>query len=109
MRGITPESVKIWRVPVDITLHYATKSATQMDIAIAELSEAMNTAPTGEASTLIANYNIRSMDDTDEGAFDTEDNIRRRSKRFNFLCEPTEEDLTGGFLLEDGGYLLLEA
>lgn len=110
-RGYTPVQIKRWRVPVDITLHFVSPKVSDMDLALSALATAMNTMPAegGEAAALIVDAGIKAMDDTDEGDFATTDNERTRTKRFNFICEPTEEDTTGRIELEVGGFLLLEA
>ena len=81
----------VWRVPVDVTLRYTTRSASAMNAALGAIADAMNAEPSGEAATLLVTWKIREMNDTDEGEVSTEDNTRVHTKRYWFLCEPSDE------------------
>jgi hypothetical protein len=86
--GSTPQSVKVWRLPLDVTLYYSTENAAAMDTAIAEIQAAMNTTPNSAGVTIYTAAKIRCINDTDEGDFATEEQTRKRNKRFIFLAEP---------------------
>jgi len=102
--GRMPSEILVWKVPVDVTLRYTTRSAAALDVALGAISDAINTAPAGDAAALIITWKIREVNDTDEGEVTTEDNTRIHTKRYWFLAEPSEET---AFILETGAYFLL--
>ena len=102
--GRTPAEILVWKVPVDVTLRLTTRSVQRLNTALAAIADAMNTAPTGDAATLVIDWKIREVNDTDEGEVATEDNTRIHTKRYWFFTEPVEEM---ALIFNDGAYFLL--
>ncbi len=86
--GRNASIVKNWSVPVEVKLYAITLSAAQLAIVIAEIQSAMIATSGSDAAAAICVANkIGFCDPTEEGDFATEDNARKRSKTWNFICE----------------------
>lgn len=82
--GVT---VKAWRVPVEVTVHFATVDASAFDAKIAAVEAANAGTPAAAAVTLATSTfpNGMKIFDTDDGAREQEEHSRARRKVFNFL------------------------
>lgn len=90
--GLNPSTVLVWRVGVAVTLNSVDLAAAQIDTACASIETAMGLAYgsfTAAMLTILTAAKIRCQDNTSEGDFTTEDNARKRSKRYNLLSELT--------------------
>ncbi len=84
---ITP---KVWRVPVEVSVHLMTRSASTLDTVIAAIQAANDGTPPAAVVTTATGLfpNGVNIEDTDEGEADHTDNERTRAKLFNFIVKP---------------------
>ena len=85
--GPSQNQALLWRIPVIVTVHYATQDASAFDTVVAAV-EAANVAPFPGAAVTAATNAFNGgpdIDATDDGELDHSDNARTRSKTFNFV------------------------
>lgn len=83
--GAQPWIVRVWQVPVVVSLHYATDSTQQMDSAVNLMLQAMNTLPDAGGIAIATAAKVTEMNDTAEGEYSIEEDKRVFSKRFLFI------------------------
>jgi hypothetical protein len=84
--GLSTTIVLVWSVMVEVCLYF-TGSVSQLQPLIAAIEAAMIATPNAAGFVIINASGIRRMDQTEEGDFSTEDNARKRSRTYNYLCE----------------------
>jgi hypothetical protein len=86
--GISQNEAKLWRIPVEVTIHAMNLTASQFDAIIAAVQGA-NTAPFPAAAVTSAQTEFTAggpdIDNTDEGESAHSDNERTHTKVFNFI------------------------
>jgi hypothetical protein len=84
--GHIPTLVLVWRVPLAVTIHSTTLSADQMQSAIDGIQAAFAVAPTDALLDEFLDAQVGEVVDTEEGDFETQQDLRKRSKTWNFLA-----------------------
>lgn len=85
--GKGQNEAKVWRIPVEITVNYTTRTASGLDTVIAAIQAANTGTPAAAAVTAATTAfpNGCQIDDTDDGESDHTDNQRIHRKVFNFI------------------------
>ena len=86
--GINQSTPVAWRFPVTVTLKLATRSKADFDTCIAAI-EAANTGTPPSSAVTLATTAFPSgvkIENTDQGEVAHGDNVRERTKAFNFIA-----------------------